>query len=87
MSSDYVKLTSEAGKTVRLAYDSIEVILPQTNRVWMHDEVRDQEGSTIYMASGARLWVREPPEYVDHMVEAFYEQHEINFTDEDEEGY
>ncbi len=92
MSSDYVKLTNQDNKTVRVAYDSIEVILPQTNAVGSYTEINGTTevqiaGSTIYTASGARLWVREPPEYVDHMVEAFYEQHEINFTDEDGDEY
>jgi hypothetical protein len=87
MSSDYVKLTNVEGKTVRVAYDSIEIIVPQSNTLGVPGLDSLCEGSTIYTSSGARLWVREQPEYIDHMVEAMGDEHIINYEADDENEY
>ena len=84
MASDYIKLTNVDGKTVRVAYDSIEVIMPQNNTLGVSGLDPLCEGSTIYTCNGARLWVREQPEYIDHMIEAMQEEHVIDYNSDDD---
>jgi len=82
MPSDYLKLTNVDGKTVRVAYDSVEVILPTTNSLSSGVPIA---GSTIYTSSGARLWVQEQPDYIDYTVQAMQEEHTIDYFADDEE--
>lgn len=83
--SDYLRLTNMDGKIVRVAYDSIEVIMPQTNQVCEHGKISGHEGATIYMACGARLWVRESPDFIDATVEAMYAEHIVDYDADDDE--
>lgn len=84
MASDFIKLTNGDGKTVRVAYDSIEIIMPQSNALGVSGIDPLHEGSTIYTSSGARLWVQESPEYIDATVEAMAEETLIDYDDDEE---
>lgn len=90
MASDYIQLTDEEGNKLRVVYDSIEVIKPQSHMLPKSPDSHYtyvHEGSTIFMSSGARFWVRECPQYIDATIEAVYEEHRIDYDPDDDDLY